>query len=183
MTCGVCSDRRVVEKPDGTFRPCVCAIQDKVKECLYEFADANLNRKISYEKLHRNMVIRKSDISRFRDLAKTYLTHRVVRTMDFELDHINCCGSEITEAYFNNHEVLTFSYIMNVPILFLRLGKDYSNKGAKEWIPYIVNLRAENPKLITWVYVYPETSDAELNEKYSEQLLINLSTNNYAVVK
>jgi hypothetical protein len=122
MTCGVCSDRRVVEKPDGTFRPCVCAIQDKVKECLYEFADANLNRKISYEKLHRNMVIRKSDISRFRDLAKTYLTHRVVRTMDFELDHINCTGSEVTEAYFNNHEVLTFSYIMNVPILFCKNG-------------------------------------------------------------
>lgn len=171
MSCGICDDRKVVPKSDGTTRPCVCAIQDKIKDNLLEFADANINRKIAYEKLHRNILLRNSELPRFRDMAKTYLTLRMLRTMNFELEFVNTMGSDITEASFNNHDEYTTSLFKDIDILFLRLGKDYLHKTTRAQVPYILQVRTERPNLITWVYVYPGTTDSELQELYGEQIL------------
>lgn len=182
MPCNICQDRKVIEKEDGTTRPCVCTIQEKLKECLGEFSDATLNRKLKYDKLHRNMYLKNMELSRFQDLAKTYLTHRILRTQDFETEFVNVMGSDITEAQFNNHDEYTFTMFKGIEILFLRLGKDYQHKSTKEWVQYIINLRAERKDLITWVYTYPNTTDDDLTTLYGDNIL-DILKNNFPVVR
>lgn len=177
VVCEICGGRKVVEKPDGTARPCVCTIQSKLVELLGEFANNNINRKIKYEKLHRNLVLKDCNLERFGDMVKTYITNRVLRTSDLETEFVNATGSEITESYLGNHDEYTYTMFNNIDILFIRLGKDYLHKGNREWVPYVIEHRAENPNLVTWVYLYPGIPDSTLIDIYGEKLLPILKTN------
>lgn len=166
--CSICEDTGFVfDVKTGTSKTCKCVMKRRVQDYLKHYSKYRINKKLCTERMLDDYNIL-GDLHSFGTTLASVLTYILFKVG--AVSWLDITGQDLVSTTFGDEEELWVNDLQNIEFLIIKLGRDGYNKAMGGWLLNLVIHRQEHEKM-TWLWTYPNVSDAKLREVYGEDFI------------
>ncbi|EJF06087.1 hypothetical protein ThvES_00018520 [Thiovulum sp. ES] len=158
----------------GAYKKCGCQLKKELKSYLTgELTGVQISNKIRPSNLTKNILFLGYGVSSFRVYVKSFLT--ISYLSGARHTYLYMMGSDILDYHFDTDGTYE---ITQADFLFLRLGRDVSNKLYEGILLNLLTYRLESGRK-TWIYLYEDLNEMSFKNIYGNKIfeLINRASN------
>ena len=174
VECFECNDRGFIfDANTKRYVRCKCQMVKALKAFLAEFDGYKFSTEIAKNsKAYTKDWLFRSKNHPYDSFCRVVKTLLSIMWLDNQnIKFLAVSGRDIIDSVFltNERGGSEGQVLYDTDVLILKLGRDSANKLFPDTLLNLLTSRAEHKKL-TWIYIYPEVTDARLREYYGDQV-------------